>query len=106
MDGPARSGVNPVSMRLAWRGVHLGCVSGLRRCLATRMWVHLFLWVLVTALAPGMIDDAHVATGMHCWPTSQRRTGCMDAIHNRLAWWPDGFAPNPLWVHPFIAGLF
>ena len=26
----------------------------------------------VTALAPGMIDDAHVATGMHCWPTSQR----------------------------------
>ena len=53
--------------------------SVLRRCLATRMWVHLFLWVLVTALAPGMIDDAHVATGMHCWPTSQRRTGCMDA---------------------------
>ena len=38
MDGPARSGVNPVSMRLAWRGVHLGCVSGLP-LLPARLWV-------------------------------------------------------------------
>ena len=38
--------------------------SVLRRCLATRMWVHLFLWVL---------DPLHAAQAMWCWRSRSSR---------------------------------